>query len=304
MTSARRSPQSRHRQLDKAQGCAACKGARHVGDRRFVGFDRAAGARGDGPGVPPQRSADDRAGSAIPPCWLIGLYLLASCAVRARQSDRDLGTEAHARKIASKSEGAWRQRGTKLHTRVRRTGVPAGPSSHAQLPPDPRRHADPVRPLPLLGVRLLRRPGPAHPDPRADQGSQLRHRLSGRHPDRGRHAGSAADLAAMRSTLDDLGLGEIALQEFGGPDERADPDRAPAGRRGGAVRCGRAGQGRARRALRRRRRLSAGRVRRPEGERGSALGRHSGDDLRPDRHPCSTSGSASNGSSPSGRWSR
>jgi preprotein translocase subunit SecF len=29
--------------------------------------------------------------------------------------------------------------------------------------------------------------------------------------------GSAADLAAMRSTLQDLGLGEIALQEFGGP---------------------------------------------------------------------------------------
>jgi preprotein translocase SecF subunit len=29
--------------------------------------------------------------------------------------------------------------------------------------------------------------------------------------------GPAADLAAMRSTLQDLGLGEIALQEFGGP---------------------------------------------------------------------------------------
>ena len=29
--------------------------------------------------------------------------------------------------------------------------------------------------------------------------------------------GPAADLAAMRSTLRDLGLGEIALQEFGGP---------------------------------------------------------------------------------------
>ena len=29
--------------------------------------------------------------------------------------------------------------------------------------------------------------------------------------------GAAADLAAMRSTLDGLGLGEIALQEFGGP---------------------------------------------------------------------------------------
>ena len=29
--------------------------------------------------------------------------------------------------------------------------------------------------------------------------------------------GPVADLAAMRSTLDGLGLGEIALQEFGGP---------------------------------------------------------------------------------------
>jgi preprotein translocase subunit SecF len=29
--------------------------------------------------------------------------------------------------------------------------------------------------------------------------------------------GPATDLAAMRSTLQDLGLGEVALQEFGGP---------------------------------------------------------------------------------------
>jgi preprotein translocase subunit SecF len=59
-----------------------------------------------------------------------------------------------------------------------------------------------------------------------------------------------ADLAAMGETLGGLDLGEIALQELGGPENVADPHRAPGGRRGEAARCGRAGQGRVGRALR------------------------------------------------------
>ena len=174
--------------------------------------------------------------------------------------------------------------------------------SHAQFPPDPRQHPDPVRPLPLLGVRLLGRPGSAHADPAADQGPEPGDRLSGRHPDRGRHAGRRADLAAMRSTLGGLGLGEVALQEFGSPENVLIRIERQAGRRSGAARRGQQGQGGARRALRRRHQLPAGRVRRPEGERGSALGQRPGDGLRPARDPRSTSGSGSNGSSRSAPW--
>ena len=34
-----------------------------------------------------------------------------------------------------------------------------------------------------------------------------------------------ADLAKMRTTLGALGLGDVQLQQFGAPDERADPHR-------------------------------------------------------------------------------
>ena len=59
-----------------------------------------------------------------------------------------------------------------------------------------------------------------------------------------------ADLAAMRSTLGGLGLGEVALQEFGGPENVLIRIERQAGGEAGAARCGRAGQGGARRALR------------------------------------------------------
>ncbi len=50
-----------------------------------------------------------------------------------------------------------------------------------------------------------------------------------------------ADLARLRAGLDSLGLGEIALQEFGGAVERARARRAPARRRGSAD-AGRSGR--------------------------------------------------------------
>ena len=91
-----------------------------------------------------------------------------------------------------------------------------------------------------------------------------------------------ADIGAMRATLSTLGLGDIQLQQFGGPDRRADPGGRTARRRRRAAGCGAA---RFARALGDSRRLPPCRSGRPARLRRTAGLWHARPDARDLRDP-------------------